>query len=573
MDLHEIEELLVDNGINTNGFLEQDFLVIKPQQLQDDHFIWENTLPVIINGDLSLRGTFFCKNELSNTYIQQPEEEKEQSKTKYDTCLNLKGIIEKHRKIKKPVKGKAIFVVLGDLLCENAIFACHPDLLFVSGKIAVRNIALYTNQANHTIASQEGNSTKYLIHGTENNLDLNTIFSYEKEISHKSQNITDQSILIPEIDTFTKYVLQKYFYDRVFDRLSKNHSIINENISVINVKGYNADRLVYQLTMHDTHIQVSGLEHAFIDVKYESDKAVFDKRHGSRFWGIQHETQYFYPVKIDKKKPAIEEFSPSSGNTVLSTEALYARYAWICTDLFDNCSESYIDIEKYYFNSKEAIDALWEKEKTVIHSDVFLALYWLLHFGFLFDQRFTEVKDIIDKMAEQEKEKLSLVGNALDLFESDHFANPVKIECRYKEKRKDDDKAQEFETIFLRRRSHLTSWYYREVDSFNEWTIPFLIYPDPDEKYTEKVYFLKKNIEKHNTWMQWQAFFEKHPQFPLANYINAFMPNTEDKANCIQQAIKETHRIEKQFPQPSYRKSYTQNILNELESLMETHQT
>lgn len=572
--LTNVKTILAEHDIKIKDFSQQDFLVIDPKDLYDDHFIWEDTLPVIVTGNLEVKGTFFSKSEIANPCRGTFEEENEAPKTTYDACPSLKKLIDKHwqETDKDRDKSKKIFIVLGDLKCENAIFSNHPDLFFVAGKIEVKNITLnaLNSNAHAKTFALKGSTTKYLLHSTGNSLDLETNFSYEAEFSHKSKSLIDKSIVIPEEYLYTKYLFQFYFYDKVFEKLLSNLPLLNEEITATDHKKKSAQKFTHKINNHDIHKQISGLEATYLKLKFESDEGVFDKRKGRGFWGIEHETQIFYSVDTNNKHPLKKDFKPSSGVDVLSTENLYLRYSWICREFFDDffgnyvdCTAKYIDGEMTFINCRKTIDTSWTKEKDFIHKDIYLSFYWLIHFGILFDKRILDVKAIIEDMVEEEKSKVPLVKNALDFFEDDGFSKPVEIDNRSK----NEKKKQKFKDIFLKRRSHLTSWYYRDSDHFEDWQIPFLIYPQLDEKYLEKIYFFKKNIEKQNAWADWEKFSKNHPNLPLASYINAFMESVHDKANLIQQALEEIQRIEQEYPLPSYEKNYAQEIIDELRAL------
>ncbi|QLE97617.1 hypothetical protein [Neptunomonas phycophila] len=100
-------------------------------------------------------------------------------------------------------------------------------------------------------------------------------------------------------------------------------------------------------------------------------------------------------MKIKHAKKYDINYRSKPIDRVVSTVDLASRFQWI-SDLFIARAHRKAVSVLAYFKNIEAISEVFEKEKIHFNEDHYLASYWLLHFGFSLDDRYHEVKKIIE---------------------------------------------------------------------------------------------------------------------------------------------------------------------------------
>jgi hypothetical protein len=81
------------------------------------------------------------------------------------------------------------------------------------------------------------------------------------------------------------------------------------------------------------------------------------------------------------------------------------------------CTQAY---PLFIWENDKILNKDYENEKKELNTDPYLALYWLLHFGFSLDKRYEEVKSIV--MQNQLQSRLLYIDEALSFFA---FTDPI----------------------------------------------------------------------------------------------------------------------------------------------------
>ena len=179
------------------------------------------------------------------------------------------------------------------------------------------------------------------------------------------------------------------------------------------------------------------------------DFIVWDSRCLKGTYGIG---SYGKIASVKVKKPTSHGISYRKKpiERIIGTDVLIRRYFWI-EDLFSNALHRDTPSPFNAFKNLEEIDLAYENEKTYLSNDPWLAMYWLLHFGFCSDSRLHEIIDLIESESFNKKideDLTEYLAQATYFFRNTDQNFSFTIEDNYGGESKD---------LFLRRRSYLSS--------------------------------------------------------------------------------------------------------------------
>ncbi len=261
------------------------------------------------------------------------------------------------------------------------------------------------------------------------------------------------------------------------------------------------------------------------DVTDRGDRVVFDRRLCSGFYVSAHDIDAIYPIQHDALiKYALECVSPVITSDV-SAHQLMWRYHWF-VDLLSPSSKMTAD-PRYptSWETVNEINASFEAERPGLSADPYLALYWLMHFGFSLDTRYQDVKVIIQD--NQLGQQLDFIEDALAFFGHHPWDADIQIAARYT-----GGTGPDLTDAFLKRRAYLV-WttqsysYASGPDGVEGWWRSVALYPKADTTMIRRMRWLGNNLQKFE---KWHAFFELLEQYPdpgsvsLLSYVQAQNP-------------------------------------------------
>lgn len=287
------------------------------------------------------------------------------------------------------------------------------------------------------------------------------------------------------------------------------------------------------------------------------DFVVWDKRCLAGTYGVG-ESGLIAPVKV--KDPASHGISNDKKpiERSISTAVLMKRYVWM-TDLFINWLHRDTPSPLRFFGDFENINACYAEEKNELAQDQWLAMYWLLHFGFSMDDRVKEVIAIIKK-SDIENSFAAYVEDAIYFFEHTNANFSYVIT---------NNNGESSEDLFLRRRSYLvysTQLYrYASGDNFKKWWLCFSMYPHFEENLILKIRWLKNNLKKFERWDEFDKVRSEIEGLPFLSYISACNPNATDKEQYANQFLEEL--AVQHYKKTDLQKSFIQIMLYDLRTL------
>lgn len=206
-----------------------------------------------------------------------------------------------------------------------------------------------------------------------------------------------------------------------------------------------------------------------------------------------------------------------------------------------------------FWENDKILNKDYENEKKELNTDPYLALYWLLHFGFSLDKRYEEVKSIV--MQNQLQSRLLYIDEALSFFA---FTDPIfdiPIASGYGRK-------EGLEQIFLKRRCYLVyhtqSQSYRGgANNFENWWHSITIYPHIEKYMPFRMRWLRNNLKKFDSWQKLDDQLSNYngPEISLMSYALACHPNRADRiaqANKFLREVWENKNLWKETTQQRF---------------------
>lgn len=181
-----------------------------------------------------------------------------------------------------------------------------------------------------------------------------------------------------------------------------------------------------------------------------------------------------------------------------------------------------------FWKNDETIDAFYEKCKPVFKDDPHIALYWLMHFSLLLDEREQEVRDLL-----KDTKSTLLLGAMAYLDELGVGGN-----FTLQQYRADDDT-----TTFKHRRSEvLFDMYAKKAKSLRQWWYSY--YLCENWSYIYKVHSLVENVNAADCWEELLPYFKKYDGIEKLgyHYIQANNPklSTTERSEHSNQFLKNT---------------------------------
>ncbi len=260
------------------------------------------------------------------------------------------------------------------------------------------------------------------------------------------------------------------------------------------------------------------------------DWVVYDKRLYSGTYGVSHEDGSIYKLTIKRPEKHHVDYSKKPLKSVVGCETLMQRYHWI-SNLFIDWAHVLAPTPYRIWKNAEALNKDYENEKKELNTDPYLALYWLLHFGFSLDKRYEEVKAVVTQ--NQLQSQLLYIDRALSFFSDTDPFYDIPLEPGYGYGRKEG-----LEQIFLKRRSYLVyhtqSQSYRGGENnFENWWYSITIYPNAEKNMPFRMRWLRNNVKKFDNWQQLDDQLSNYngPEISLMPYALACHPNRGDRAD------------------------------------------
>lgn len=264
------------------------------------------------------------------------------------------------------------------------------------------------------------------------------------------------------------------------------------------------------------------------------DWVVNDIRGNSGIYGISHEDGKIYKVKLSSKA-SISVSKNEEKKLSVDAKTLMYRYYWMWEVIVDGYKHRVKPNPYTNWEDVKKLNIDYKKEKKTFKDDAYLALYWLLHFGFSFDKRFEEVKQISNEY--NLSSKVKFMDTAIDFFEesNENFSYEIK-----------DD-----EELFLRRRAFLVfitqSYEYRgDEDNFQAWWKSLTIHPKCEPYSLRRVRWLRNNLLKFDKWNEFDSIkSEDKENIELLSYVYVCNPNVKHKDKYADNFLEELKKNKK----------------------------
>ncbi|MBQ4915415.1 hypothetical protein J8L85_13255 [Maribacter sp. MMG018] len=454
-----------------------------------------------------------------------------------DGNLKVNGVLylAKNTNFRKIFSGSQL-IITGNVFANDLIIAASYSKLIVLGDVLVNNITQNDYLPHKGIYFGENSKTDILLHAKRHKEDIGTILKYNSEYSLYTNAIIEDKI----IDRSEKTYL-KFNYDALYSALVSKKNIIDKNASTpVDETPLQIERfLSYMKSWGEHYGDLAGLEKLGIyedtEVKegeiYPSsgDWILVDRRCKSGTYGYRHDDGSIVPVKIKNAKKHKVNYREKAEERVPDTLTLAYRYQWI-SNLFMDWAHRKTVSPFGVFKDSEEVSKKYNDEKPMFTNDPYVALYWLLHFGFSLDSRYNEVASILKENIEVGQ--LEITKKALLFFEHTDAFYDVEIK-----------KGGEFKNLFLIRRAYLiyiTQSYKSSAERLNLWWKSITVYPHLEENLIVRMRWLKNNLLNFNLWSSFDALLRKEQyKIPLLSYIHACNPNTKDKAVHANSLVKE----------------------------------
>ncbi|MDN2661599.1 hypothetical protein OW491_17435 [Neptunomonas sp. CHC150] len=426
-------------------------------------------------------------------------------------------------------------IITGNLIASNVIVDGSFSKIIVLGDVIIKNNFVSNGVFENSLCFDGICEVGVLIHD-QRKLDKSRYdFNFEKQSSVYDQFIINDDFIEKNGDD------KKFNADKLYVSFMKGDEVFTFEKSIpVDKKTIIIDSFISRMkNWGEYYCDLAGFEVLPI---YEDnqikegriypdsgDWIVADRRCNSGTYGYSHDDASIKPVKIKHAKKYDINYRSKPIDRVVSTVDLASRFQWI-SDLFMARAHRKAVSVLAYFKNIEAISEAFEKEKIYFNEDHYLASYWLLHFGFSLDDRYHEVKKIIEVIPGLLSNEF--ISQAITFFdETDAFYN-IKI-------LKDEGDSD----LFLIRRAHLvfiTQSYKSTCENLKGWIDSIAIYPYAEPSLVNRIRWLKNNLEKYNKWNRFDEVFPNSlTNTPLISYIYACNPNVHDKDVYVNALINE----------------------------------
>ena len=423
----------------------------------------------IIKGDLIVNGTLLYKKENHNNFI----------------------------------------VVLGNVEVENYLHDPKFGLMVYAKDLRVKNIAyIPAGSRSWHIHILGALKTDILIHAKKEKIEDEKIF-FNSEYSTSNKNIF--------VDGFFKgkYANERFMYKQLEAR--KDLLIPSK----LNKEEIDNDllRTSFKSTLrHTDEFELKYILSGFEKKGYDGyDRQIIeDVRQGSGTYLLDHGE-----IEVYKAKKA--------NDNKLSSVELANRFSWIQYTFADAgyfIENALMD----YWGDVEKIDSTYENEKKNFKDDKHLALYWLMHFALLDDERYEEVKELL------KENNHKLVRGAVLFFDELKVTKVYPIEYERKENTE----------IFANRVKHNKAQLEKAKVPNEELTFYILSH---FEKEPTKVLMFIAELYEQDEWKQVAQYLKENPYQVGFSFLHIVTSKEQDKRKWYKLFLDEVIKYEKSWTQ------------------------
>lgn len=276
------------------------------------------------------------------------------------------------------------------------------------------------------------------------------------------------------------------------------------------------------------------------------DWVVKDLRSNSGTYGYCHETLEISEVTLVNPKNHNVNYDLKTIERTVDTVTLLKRYYWI-SHLFQWSEEDALIFPETW-DDEGGLDVVYAAEKKTFKDDPYLALYWLIHFGFCMDTRYDEVKSIV-KEHDLEQE-LDWLGNAIAFFDEIPDDYDINIPNHFAEMKRAYNGGGGNEKLYMTglftKRRAIVVWYAQVIMS-KSMDFPLrwkgvAIYPQKEPMLLHRVYSIVGDIQKleedkragfYNKVEKWIKSEEDRYDDIIYAFITTWNPDTEQKTKDL----------------------------------------
>ncbi len=178
-----------------------------------------------------------------------------------------------------------------------------------------------------------------------------------------------------------------------------------------------------------------------------------------------------------------------------------------------------------YEKSLKLVGTKYKKEKKSFVNDPYLALYWLLHFGFTMDERYEEVRREV--LTHDLGNQLGEINETIKLFDNTDDLHNIILNETHK-------------SLFLERRAYVIYVYQslKYQGNFNTWWKSVVMDSKIDGMYFYRLWWLNKNIMYFNEWDNFNKIpIAEKQKISLISFVEVFNPNNPNKTDYANKFI------------------------------------
>jgi len=302
------------------------------------------------------------------------------------------------------------FFIEGDLIIDGTLTVKPAELfqsknfLIVSGDVSVNNF-VQSPMFSFVLFAQDFSVTNIMyLPAASRSWFINIAGTLEADIlihskDKKIKGVDKKIIFNHEYSTTNKKLFVDGFFNEhdreqpafIYNRLVEGKSLLRDNLNQIQVDNdlfltafknhlRNWREMYYQFAGFELQELEPGEHYGFY---IESDEIVRDVRHDTGMYLMSHD---------DFSLELVEAAQPLKEERVSSSKLAY-RFFWIMWTFstWRHREDGPLD----YWQSIDNIDSAYLNDKPHFEQDIHLALYWLMHFGLLEDERYEEIQEIM----------------------------------------------------------------------------------------------------------------------------------------------------------------------------------
>ncbi len=286
------------------------------------------------------------------------------------------------------------------------------------------------------------------------------------------------------------------------------------------------------------------------EVKEESfdadsgDFVIYDERNLTGTYRIDHEDARPYEVSLVDPGANGVDYALKPIKRKVDAPTLIWRVQWFMS-LFVNLAHRRVSSPVSIWDDSESIENAYAVEKEHLSGDDHLALYWLMHFGFVMDDRYHDVKAVTDK---NDLSKITpMIGYATSFFDCYSPLKDIPFELSHCS----NDRIEDLKNLYLIRRSFLlyetgSLEFVRGEGGLLCWWMSVKMYPHAEPYMPERVLWLVKNIQNFSQWDSFNRLLNQEKDIKLKNislfsFVEAMTPGNNRRSECADKVLHELY--------------------------------